>query len=319
VKRTVIANLIAMLSALGPKLWALLGAVVKSAKVTKLGLAGASVLAYAYLTTWEFAIVMIVGLFIHEYGHVWAMRKFGLKVRGMYFIPFVGAVAVPDEMFKRGWQEAVIALMGPTFGLTVTGLSYAAYLATHQPFIAAVTSWLAMVNLFNLLPVTPLDGGRVATSLVLSIPNRMMGLCLLAVTGLGALAYMIYSHNSALVPLLLMMGAFEIISCLRETRPRIERLPGLPEGRLGADVQGSVEEQVQDLLAASVAQEDRRLVSLRRDGDDWLVTSVPRMMSLPRGVVVALWYFGLVAVLYGLMQAVGGSEADLARDLMFRD
>ncbi|MCH1932502.1 site-2 protease family protein, partial [Shewanella sp. A25] len=62
----------------------------KSAKVIKVVLAGASVAAYSWLFSFEFAIALILCLVIHEYGHIRAMKRFGLQTKGIYLIPFLG-------------------------------------------------------------------------------------------------------------------------------------------------------------------------------------------------------------------------------------
>ena len=62
---------------------------LKSAKFAKFGLAGLSLAGYTYLYTWQFALFIMVSLFCHEFGHALAMRLSGLRVKGIYFIPFL--------------------------------------------------------------------------------------------------------------------------------------------------------------------------------------------------------------------------------------
>ncbi len=73
---------------------------LKSAKAVKVALAGASFASYSYLTDWKFAIIILISLVFHEYGHLKAMKKFGLKTKGIYLIPFVGGAAVQAEYCK---------------------------------------------------------------------------------------------------------------------------------------------------------------------------------------------------------------------------
>ncbi|WP_352260335.1 hypothetical protein, partial [Psychrobacter sp. TB55-MNA-CIBAN-0194] len=66
---------------------------LKSAKVVKVLFAGASVAAYSWLFSFEFALALIGCLVFHEYGHIRAMKHFGMKTKGIYLIPFVGGLA----------------------------------------------------------------------------------------------------------------------------------------------------------------------------------------------------------------------------------
>ncbi|MGB1291578.1 MAG: metalloprotease, partial [Pseudoalteromonas sp.] len=143
--------------------------VFKSAKVVKAALAGASVAGYAWLFTFEFALMLIACLVIHEYGHVRAMKYFGIKTKGIYLIPFVGGLAVSDEKITTRWQDVVISLMGPAFGLITSVLGVVLYYATEMEIFAGVAVLSALLNLFNLLPILPLDGGHVLKSISFSM------------------------------------------------------------------------------------------------------------------------------------------------------
>ncbi len=141
------------------------------AKISKFALAGASLAAYTYLYSWKFAVIILIQLFIHEYGHLWAMKKTGIKTKGIFMLPFLGAACVADEDFKSRYDESYIALMGPVFGLVCAFATLLVYFYTGLPMYAAAASWMALVNLFNLLPINPLDGGRVLKSITFSIGN----------------------------------------------------------------------------------------------------------------------------------------------------
>gem|GEM_PF-2566424 len=146
--------------------------------------------AYAAVFNWKFALMIIASLFVHEYGHVWAMKRAGMSVKGMYFIPFLGAAAVAESQFPSRKDETRIALMGPLWGLSLAALTYGAYALTHEPIIAAVAGWMAMVNLFNLLPVMPLDGGRVLRCVATSF-SSWLGLILFLFITFAAIAFSI--------------------------------------------------------------------------------------------------------------------------------
>jgi len=178
--------LVAFFCKLGPKFLALAAKMGKSAKLVKVGLAGSSVAAYSILFSWQFAVILMIFLFIHENGHVWAMRRAGMKIKGIYYIPLLGAAAVGDGYFPNRQSEAHIALMGPLWGLVLCVLTAIIWISTLNPFWGAVTAWMALINLINLLPVNPLDGGRVLKSVVFSL-STTLGRITMVVVGVLAL------------------------------------------------------------------------------------------------------------------------------------
>ena len=141
-------------------------------KAAKLLLALASFAAYALLFTWQFAVIIIGMLVIHECGHLRCMKHYGMKTRGIYLIPLLGAAAVAEDSFPSRRAEATIALAGPLTGAVLAAGTGLLYFATRNGAFAAAAAWMALVNLFNLLPVVPLDGGRVVKSITLSIGSR---------------------------------------------------------------------------------------------------------------------------------------------------
>jgi Zn-dependent protease len=120
----------------------------------------ASVGFYWALYGWRLGVGLVLGIYVHEMGHVWALRRFGLRASAPMFIPGFGAfVSLYDSPANHG-QDARIGLAGPIWG---TGAALAAVL----PWVLdggglwlAVAHWLAYINLFNLIPIWQLDGGR---------------------------------------------------------------------------------------------------------------------------------------------------------------
>lgn len=151
----------------------LLSSFLKVAKSLKFLLAASTFGAYTFLFTWKFALLVMFGIGIHEMGHVWAMRHLGMKTKGFYFIPLIGGAAISDETFRSGKDEIFIALMGPTFGILTIIPAVIMYNITGYPIWAAAATWLAVINLFNLFPVNPLDGGRVVKSLAFALDNKL--------------------------------------------------------------------------------------------------------------------------------------------------
>ena len=181
---------------------------LKSAKVIKVLFAAGSLAAYSWLFSIEFAIALILCLVFHEYGHIKAMKYFGLKTKGIYLIPFVGGLALSDDKINTRWQDIVISIMGPFFGLILSIACLVGYWLTDIEILAGIAVFNALLNLFNLLPILPLDGGHVLKSIAFSI-NSKLGLvaCILgAVLGI----YLSYHFGLALLGFLLAIGSIEI-------------------------------------------------------------------------------------------------------------
>jgi membrane-associated protease RseP (regulator of RpoE activity) len=125
-------------------------------------------------------------LVIHEYGHLRCMKHYGMRTRGIYLIPLLGAAAVAEDNFPSRRAEATIALAGPLIGTLLAAGTGLLYFATRNGAFAAAAAWMALINLFNLLPVVPLDGGRVVKSITCSIGSRTGLVALIAGMLLGA-------------------------------------------------------------------------------------------------------------------------------------
>ena len=168
----------------------LAGALVKGGfvvvKAGKLILALASFAVYAFLFTWQFAVIILGMLVIHEGGHLRCMKHYGMKTRGIYLIPLLGAAAVTEDSFPSRRAEATIALAGPLTGAVLAAGTGLLYFATRNGAFAAAAAWMALINLFNLLPVVPLDGGRVVKSITCSIGSRIGLVAIIAGMLLGA-------------------------------------------------------------------------------------------------------------------------------------
>jgi len=181
----------------------------KSAKVIKAVLAGASVAGYAWLFSLEFALVLIACLVVHEFGHIKAMRHFGIKTKGIYLIPFVGGLAVSDDKINTRWQDVVISIMGPCFGLFMSLACVIIYAVTEIELFAGAAVLGALLNLFNLLPILPLDGGHVLKSISFSMRSWVgLSVCM---SGIAFGLWLAYTFGLALLVFFLFVGAFEVI------------------------------------------------------------------------------------------------------------
>ncbi|MFC5404432.1 site-2 protease family protein [Cohnella soli] len=154
--------------------------------------------AYAALYGWKFGVAIVYLIFVHEMGHLIAAKRKGVKTSPAYFIPFVGAMVNMKEPLKDAATESYVAYAGPLAGLISFLPAVVLYEYTGEPFWALVVFLGSLLNLFNLIPVTPLDGGRIVS--VLSTKIWLIGLLILA-------AYAVYTM-SPLIFLILIIGAF---------------------------------------------------------------------------------------------------------------
>lgn len=116
---------------------------------------------YALFWGWKFALVVVFMLLAHEMGHYVTIRNYGLPARLPRFVPFLGAYTVggvPQDLE----HDAYIALAGPLTGLGVAAACYAFGYQTHDNFWYMAAYVGAMLNLFNMIPALPFDGGRMA-------------------------------------------------------------------------------------------------------------------------------------------------------------
>ena len=106
-------------------------------------------------------VALLVGvIFIHEMGHLVAMKLFGYRDVQMFFIPLFGAAVSGDESMPSGTRRAIVSLMGPVPGILI-GIAVAIiYFRVRAPFLLELAWMFLILNVFNLFPFHPLDGGR---------------------------------------------------------------------------------------------------------------------------------------------------------------
>ncbi len=119
---------------------------------------------YVVIFGWKLAVVVMLLLLAHELGHYFAFRAYGLPVRLPAFVPLLGAFtagAAPEDLE----QDAYIALAGPLTGLGLAAACYAIGEFSHERFWYACADLSAFLNLFNMIPMPPFDGGRIIGAL----------------------------------------------------------------------------------------------------------------------------------------------------------
>jgi Zn-dependent protease len=124
-----------------------------------------STAAYAWIWGWRFAVGFVLLLLVHELGHVLELRRQGIPASAPLFIPFMGAVVGMKQMPHDAWREARVALAGPIVGSLGAAAVWAAGEALDSQLLVALAFTGFFLNLFNLLPIVPLDGGRAVSAL----------------------------------------------------------------------------------------------------------------------------------------------------------
>jgi len=124
-----------------------------------------SVFAYALIYGWWYAVGFVLLIFVHEMGHFLAARQRGLDVGAPTFIPFVGAWIELKDLPHDVETEAWIGLAGPLLGSVGALACYYAWRVTDAPLMLALAYAGFFINLFNLIPISPFDGGRITAIL----------------------------------------------------------------------------------------------------------------------------------------------------------
>src|SRR5437588_1281647 len=159
-----LAGALAALGALLAKFWASAKAVLlllpKLKLLTTSGTMLVSIAAYSLIWGWQFAIGLVLLLLLHGMGHVIQLRREGIKASAPMFIPFLGAVISAKSLGRNATAEARVGLAGPILGSIGAAACIAIWHLTGNDLWRALAFTGFFLNLFNLLPVVPLDGGR---------------------------------------------------------------------------------------------------------------------------------------------------------------
>src|SRR5215216_3564223 len=167
-----------------------------------------SVGAYALIWGWRFGLGFVLLLLVHELGHVIQLRREGIKAGPPMFIPFLGALVAMKELPKNAAAEARVGLAGPVLGSLGALIPLGLYAATGEELFKALAFVAFFLNLFNLLPVLPLDGGRAMAAL-----SPWMWL-----VGYGLLIAATIAFPNPIMLLILLLGGFETYRRWKERR-----------------------------------------------------------------------------------------------------
>lgn len=179
-----------------------------------------SIGAYAVEWGWLFAAGFVLLIFVHEMGHAVAMRLEGIPAGAPVFIPFVGAFVAMQGLPRNAAVEAKVAMAGPVAGSLAAWATLWAGVELDQPLLRALGHTAVLINLFNLIPVSPLDGGRIVTAF-----TRTYWVIGYAV-GIGALLV----TRSPLLLIVLLVGLWSLVQRWRHPAPGYDALTSRQRG-----------------------------------------------------------------------------------------
>jgi Zn-dependent protease len=185
--------------------------IVPLLKVTKLStLLSMLVAVWAYAMFWglPFAVGFVLLIFVHEMGHALVMQRLGIRAGAPVFIPFVGAVIAMKSLPRNAWVEALVGIGGPVLGsLGALVCLVIAWLSDSMIWYALASTGF-LINLFNLIPISPLDGGR-----IVGVISRWLWAVGYAV---GIVVFLL--TKSPILFLILLLGLFTLGRTLRGPR-----------------------------------------------------------------------------------------------------
>jgi Zn-dependent protease len=196
-----------------------------------------SVGAYALIWGWRYAAGFVALLFCHEMGHFLAARQRGLAVGTPTFIPFVGAWIQLDQLPHDAETEAYVGIAGPVVGSVAALACYAMSQLANSDLLLALAYSGFVLNLFNLLPVSPLDGGRITA--IISPRIWLLG---------GPLLVLLFLWRPS--PMLILIAILAIPHIWKVIRGRADE--GLPPGYYDVPAAKRVEYAVWYLALAAI-------------------------------------------------------------------
>jgi Zn-dependent protease len=158
-----------------------------------------SIAAYSLIWGWKFAVGFVALLFVHEMGHVIQLRREGIEASAPMFIPFLGAVIWAKSLGDNAAAEARVGLAGPVIGSLAAAALIPIADATGNDLFRALAFTGFFLNLFNLLPVVPLDGGRAMAAL-----SPWMWF-----VGFAGLVALVFVFPNPIILLIVLFGAME--------------------------------------------------------------------------------------------------------------
>ena len=155
---------------------------------------------YAWAWGWAFGVGFVLLLLVHEMGHVIQLRREGIEASAPMFVPFLGAMVAMKEMPGNAWTEAKVGLAGPLLG-SAGALAVLVWAEETDSNLLRGLAYVGfLLNLFNLVPIVPFDGGRAVSALH---PAFWF-------LGLFMVALFFFAYHNFFALLVLLLGGYEL-------------------------------------------------------------------------------------------------------------
>ncbi|HEX7833298.1 MAG TPA: site-2 protease family protein [Thermoanaerobaculia bacterium] len=164
----------------------------------------------AYATQFPLGVVIgfVVITLIHEIGHAVAIRAKGLRAGFMVFVPFIGGAVTLKDQPRTAYDDAIIGLAGPFAGTLASLVCLQIYKWTADPLWLLIACMGFMINLFNLVPIGMLDGGRISAAV-----SKWMW-----IFGGGVIIWKIIDQPNPLIILIAVLAAFQVYASLEREK-----------------------------------------------------------------------------------------------------
>jgi Zn-dependent protease len=207
---SMLAAIVALIAKFFTAIKGLLLLLPKVKLLTTTGTALVSVAAYSLFFGWEFAAGFVLLLFVHEMGHVLQLRREGISASTPMFIPFLGAAIFSKSLGDNALAEARVGLAGPILGTLGAAACLALGEVLNSDLLRALAYVAFFLNLINLIPVVPFDGGRAMAAMA---PAMWF-------LGLGALVALVLITGNMFLLIFLLLGFMETRRRWRQRKTR---------------------------------------------------------------------------------------------------
>jgi Zn-dependent protease len=273
-------------------------------------------------STWKEIALLVAVVLFHELGHWVGMRLFGFQDVKMFFIPFMGAAVSGRNVSAVAWKEALVLLMGPMPGLLLGCVVLLFASVDPSPLLSSAGLMLVGLNAFNLLPLTPLDGGKLFQLLIFS-RHRYLEILFSAFAGLALLGLGLVSSSwvmafLAVMVLLSISRQRKVLStaqALRAGDPAMAQEPAALGDSSLRSLYTAVEPMVPKQGKPDVVLTHR--VRAMRDVHHRVRLRPPSVLA-SLGLFV-IWFFGVIATVMGLLLSNPDSRMQMARWSTFTD
>jgi Zn-dependent protease len=249
--------------------------------------------ALAYMTSWSMVPIVLGVLLFHEFGHALAMRALGYRNLSVLVLPFLGAVAIGRKDDAGPWQKLGVLLAGPLPGMLVAVLLLRLGMAggEQRELLLKAGAMALVINLFNLLPFTPLDGGQIVETFLFSHRPRFRFAFFVA-SAIALMAVGLATHSTVAVAIGLLL-----LAAIPATWRRLRLLIGLGAVAQGDDAAAMIFRRLHEAPGPRRPPFARRLQAVRA----LLPTLRGRAPGLGESAVGVAIYLGAIALPVALL------------------